>query len=326
MRFLIFTLFHLLISIKSFSQRKNRSLNTFATVSIGGGSSHYFGDLSPYSTPYFGLITTPRWNGTIDYELHLNERLGVRLNFAYIRIMGDDYTYSKWDIDKFYNRNLRNFHFRNDLKEFSFQATYNLIPLYNRSVLVRNKWVPYFFLGIGIYQHRPEAKAPIGTTTTLSRWVKLPKFKTSGQDEPYGNLQVVAPLGLGIKRRINENFDLTIEGGLRITPFDYLDDVGSKDYINPTIISFSAEQKALSDRSTEVFNARTEEDRTNLFVQAATLKGKTVSSPSAATGTNKVAGFGVTNRYSSSLWDSYAVTQIKLTYYIQPKLKCPPLK
>jgi hypothetical protein len=327
MRFYLIIILLFFIAIdQSFGQRKNKSLirNSFATVSFGGGSSHYFGDLSPYSTVYYGLITTPRWNATANYTLHLNERLGVRLNVSYIRLMGDDYTYSKWDIDQFYIRLFRNLHFRNDLKEFSLLASYNLIPHYNRSVLNRNKWVPYVFLGFGMYQHNPKAKTqPVGNTA--SKWVDLGGLRTSDQVEAYSRLQIVAPLGLGIRKKINENFDLTIEGGFRITPFDYLDDVGSKDYVSPASLG-STEQKNLSDRSTEITNARTGEDRTALFLEAAALVGKGISSPSAATGTNKVAGFGVSDRFSSKLWDSYATTQITLTYYIHPKLKCPPLK
>jgi hypothetical protein len=326
MKYPVVILICLLFFTDSFSQRKSRNLirNTFATASFGGGSSHYFGDLSPYSTPYYGLITTPRWNITGNYTRHLNERLGVRLNFAYIRIMGDDYNYSKWDIDKFYTRQFRNLHFRNDLTEISLLATYNLISHYNRSVLNRNRWVPYAFLGFGMYQHSPKAKTQ-ATASTPSRWVELGALRTSDQAEAYSRLQVVAPMGLGIRKKINENFDLTIEGGLRITPFDYLDDVGSEDYVNP-IGTSSAEQRALSNRSIEDLAARTGEDRTALFQQAVAKAGKTVGTPSAATGTNAVAGFGVSKRYSSDLWDSYATVSVSLTYYIHPKLKCPPIK
>lgn len=327
MRFcLIVILFFLIAISESFGQRKSKGLirNSFATVSFGGGSSHYFGDLSPYSTPHLGLITTPRFNATANYTLHFNDRLGVRLNFAYVRLMGDDYTYSKWNIDKYFGRLFRNLHFRNDLKEFSLLASYNLISHYSRTVLHRNKWVPYIFAGFGMYQHNPKAKVlPTGAIET--EWIALAPLRTSDQPEPYSRLQVVAPIGLGIRKKINENFDLTIEGGLRITPFDYIDDVGSINYVNPASTA-TQEQKDLSDRSTEVINRRTGEDRTALFLQTASARGLGISSPSQATGTNKVAGFGVSNRYSSNVWDSYATTQITLTYYIHPKLKCPPLK
>lgn len=297
---------------------------SFATISFGGGSSHYFGDLAPYSKPHLVLLTTPRWNGTINYALNFNDRFGLRASFAYARLMGDDYTFSKWNIEKFYDRQFRNLHFRNDVKEFTLIGTYNLTPLYNRTYLNRNFFVPYLIFGIGLYYHSPQAR--IATNTTAKgEWYSLGGLRTGDQAKPYSKVQMVAPLGMGFKFRINQDFDLNLEGGLRITPFDYLDDVGTEEYVNPTASS-DPKQVAFSNRSTEDFAARTGENRGTYFQQAASFVGKTISSPGAATGSNAVAGYGISRRFASGRWDSYFLTQITLTYYLGQKTYCPPIK
>lgn len=297
---------------------------SFSTISFGGGSSHYFGDLAPYSYPHLVLLTTPRWNGTVNYALNFNDRLGIRASFTYARLVGDDYTFSKWNIEKFTERQFRNLHFRNDIKEFTLISTVNLTPLYNRNYLARRTFVPYLLFGLGLYYHSPQARIATNTSEK-GDWYSLGGLRTGDQAKPYSKVQMVAPLGLGLKFKINQNFDLNFEGGLRITPFDYLDDVGTREYVNPTASS-DPKQIEFSDRSTEDFAARTGENRANYFQQAANHIGLPISSPGAATGSNTVAGYNLSNRFSSSRWDSYLVTQLTLTYYLGQRLYCPPIK
>jgi hypothetical protein len=306
-------------------QGLNRLLEkSFSTISFGGGSSHYFGDLAPYSYPHLVLLTTPRWNGTVNYALNFNDRFGVRASFTYARLVGDDYTFSKWNIQKFTERQFRNLHFRNDIKEFTLISTINLTPLYNRNYLVRRTFVPYLLFGLGLYYHSPQARIATNTPEK-GNWYSLGGLRTGDQLKPYSKVQMVAPLGMGLKFRINQDFDLNIEGGLRITPFDYLDDVGTREYVNPAAAS-DPKQAAFSNRSTEDFAARTGENRGTYFQQAASFVGKSISSPGAATGSNAVAGYGVSRRFASSRWDSYFLTQVTLTYYIGQKTYCPPIK
>lgn len=316
-----------LIAIESHGQRNSIGdlfQKSFSTISFGGGSAHYFGDLAPYSKPHFVLLTTPRWNGTINYAINFDDRLGIRASFMYARLMGDDYTFSKWNINKFYDRQFRNLHFRNDVKEFTLIGTYNLTPLYNRNYLNRKAFVPYLIFGFGLYYHSPKARIATNSSSK-GDWYALGGLRTGDQAKPYSKVQMVAPLGMGFKFRINQDFDLNLEGGLRITPFDYLDDVGTKEFVNPATSS-DPKQVAFSDRSTEDFAARTGENRSSYFQEAANLAGSSISSPGAATGSNSVAGYNISSRFSSSRWDSYFVTQITLTYYLGQKLYCPPIK
>src|SRR6218665_1865055 len=82
----------LLITQEGFAQNgmfsKKNKMNQYSSIGIGGGSSHYFGDLSPYSTFYYGLYTNVRWNATINYTRQLSPQFGARVSFTWARILG----------------------------------------------------------------------------------------------------------------------------------------------------------------------------------------------------------------------------------------------
>jgi hypothetical protein len=96
----------LLVMQKNFAQSgifsKKNKLNQYSTVGVGGGSSHYFGDLSPYRYFYYGLITNVRWNATINYTRQLSPQIAARVGFTWARIYGDDYTFSQRNIEVLY--------------------------------------------------------------------------------------------------------------------------------------------------------------------------------------------------------------------------------
>jgi hypothetical protein len=87
----------MIVTTNTFAQKnglfsKKNVLNQYATVGIGGGSSHYFGDLAPYSRFYYGIYTNVRWNGSINYTRFLNANAAARISYTYARLYGDDYT------------------------------------------------------------------------------------------------------------------------------------------------------------------------------------------------------------------------------------------
>jgi len=137
---------------------KKNKINQYSTVGFGGGSSHYFGDLSPYSYFYYGLITNVRWNATINYTRQLSPQIAARVGFTWARIAGDDYTFSQHNLNKFYQPFLRNLHFRNDIKEFALTGLFNLLPQYSKGPQSRSSIMPYSFIGFGFYAHNPQAR------------------------------------------------------------------------------------------------------------------------------------------------------------------------
>lgn len=316
---------------------KKNKLNQYSSVGIGGGSSHYFGDLSPYTYFYYGLITNVRWNATINYTRQLSPQIAARVGFTWARIAGDDYTFSKRDFDKFYQPFLRNLHFRNDIKEFAITGLFNLLPQYSKGAQGRSAIMPYTFIGFGFYAHNPQARdvATVNPATgevTLGGWTNLKDKQTSGQGidptypKAYSLIQPVFPLGLGVKIKINEKFDLGLEGGLRITPFDYLDDVGKSDYPDPAALAaISPLSVAFANRAGEDYSAATGVSRVAQFADIAINKLNVGGSPTPATNGTTLFGYPNSAR-GTQRWDTYFTTQITLSYIISSQIKCPPIK
>jgi hypothetical protein len=357
----------------SLGQTKKQFMSKYSSIGFGGGSSHYFGDLAGYTRPLLDLATMPRWNGTVQYTRYLSPRFMMRTSFSWIRISGDDYTYStKRDgtirtglESKFF----RNLHFRNDIKEFAASAIYNLRPQYNRSANQRDRVMPYVFAGFGLYAHDPQARVrfteyaanPDDATKPKPTWVSLAEMSTGGQSQAtnyptrYSTVALVMPVGLGVRWRLADNIDITFEGGLRITPNDNLDDISS-DYANPidltTVDSYVIPVPAnmlpmpanmppgseptgrlaqlLSNRSLEVINARTGQDRTAAYNAAiggtAPVNGYFFDPSTQKIGFRSNGTLIAGGRFSK-FWDSYAVIQVSLHFLLNSSAaKCPPIK
>ncbi len=316
---------------------KKNKINQYSTVGFGGGSSHYFGDLSPYSYFYYGLITNVRWNATINYTRQLSPQIAARVGFTWARIAGDDYTFSQHNLNKFYQPFLRNLHFRNDIKEFALTGLFNLLPQYSKGPQGRSSIMPYSFIGFGFYAHNPQARDvatvnPATGAVTLGGWTNLKDKQTSGQGindsypKAYSLLQPVFPIGLGVKIKINEKFDLGIEGGFRVTPFDYLDDVGKTNYPDPAdLTAISPLGAVFANRAGEDYTARTGISRVAEFANIATNTLGVAGSPTPSANGLQIFGYPNSAR-GTGKWDSYFTTQITLSYVITSQIKCPPIK
>jgi len=316
---------------------KKNKLKQYSTVGIGGGSSHYFGDLSPYGYVYYGLITNVRWNATINYTRQLSPQIAARVGFTWARIAGDDYTFSQHNIDKLFQPFLRNLHFRNDIKEFTITGLINLLPQYSNGLRGRSFIRPYSFIGFGFFAHNPQARdvAAINPATgniLLGGWTNLRDKQTSGQGinptypKAYSLIQPVFPVGIGVKIKINEKFNLGIEGGLRITLSDYLDDVGKSDYPDPAdLVAVSPLSVAFANRAGEDYSAFTGASRIAQFADIATNQLSLATPGTPSSNGLAVFGFPISERGKQKL-DSYFTTQITLNYIISSQVKCPPIK
>ncbi|MFD2523689.1 hypothetical protein [Emticicia soli] len=332
--------FVLLITEENFAQggvfSKKNKLNQYSYISIGGGTSHYFGDLSPYKTFYYALYTNVQWNGTINYTRQFSPQFAARASFTWARIVGDDFTYAKRNLDKYHGNFLRNLHFRNDIKEFALSGIFNLLPQTGKGQQGRRKVMPFATLGIGFYGHQPQARDSIGVGDAVTKYVPLKELQTSGQTidaaapKPYSLLQVVFPISLGLKVKLTEKLDLNIEGGLRITPFDYLDDVGRANYPSPVAMRTSnPDGLRFSNRADEDIAARTGQSRVQIFQDIIARYGYAGASttPSPSLDGEKYVGFGAGKPRGGATWDSYIVTQFTLSYNIGGSgIKCPPIK
>jgi len=211
----------------------------------------------------------------------------------------------------------RNLSFRNQIKELSVVANFDLFEN-SATYISRADWTPYAFLGVAVLLHNPQALAPDtdldgNPLPEAGKWVDLQPLGTEGQyaalqdtdvnfgATAYNKLQIAIPMGIGARFRLNEVFDLSVEFGFRYLFTDYIDDV-SKNYVDLGVFGNDELAKAMSYRTSEVatptFNY-TGRDGKNYDV---------------------VAGYGsesVSNmRGNKDNKDIYMVTTFKLSYII----------
>lgn len=248
----------------------------------------------------------------------LSSRVHARLSIGFGRIRGDDIKASEGS--KKYARNL---HFRNDLKEVTLVATYDLSSSPNR-FFQRRGFTPYLLGGIGVVHHNPKARTPTGM---VAQWVDLQALGTEGQgrpgyNTPYNKIQVIVPLGFGLRWKLNRRWDFAIEAGVRLSLTDYLDDVGGN-FVDPSDLN-SDLAKTFSNRSLEATGAVNRTPR-NLGV----LKEQYGSSRYIGFDGNtyeNLNGLGVGNARGSHGKDIYIVTGFHFTYILDVGLQCPQIR
>lgn len=307
----------------SFAQR------SYSSASFGINSMNYFGDLAPKSSITSTDISFTRPGLSLSYERKVLPRVTVRGGLLYGRLKGSDFKSADPNDQNARFRYIRNLQFRNDIFELSAVGMLDIIPNYGTFV-TRNDFTPYVFAGIAFLYHNPKGLVPetdINTGNTLAdagTWVALEPLGTEGQYNngsgvsTYSKTQIAIPVGFGVRYRLNQGLDLSLEIGYRHLFFDHIDDVSGR-YAD--LGSFSSDlARAMSDRSREVNDVESGSPRelaTNPAVNE--IFSRTTSYVGADGRTyNIIAGFGQPNetdiRGDANDNDIYIVTTIKVTY------------
>ena len=185
-----------------------------AQVELGlfGGTSTYEGDLSPTSLTarLQGLRSTFGGYGRIDVGPNLSFRGYVQQ----LKIQASD-------ADRL-STQARNLSFHSNILELGVEAELYVLPNYQRIA-------PFVSFGASVYNFNP-------LTEYQGRDVELQPLGTEGQGLPgfrprYALTRFAVPVGIGIRYRINDYFNVTARGSARLTFFDHLDDV-SGNYVN----------------------------------------------------------------------------------------------
>lgn len=307
------------------SQRRiNTRFVPYSSVSLGVGTSSYYGELAGYRQFLKATYILPRWNVALGYTRQFTPHFAARATFTWVRIVGDDYTFNKNNLVQNLYQYARNLHFRNDLKEFAITGMYNFVAE-GRNSNYRPKWSPYVFGGIALVAHSPEARTPFSENADSSRrWVKLQPLHTEGQGQPgyskpYSLVTAAIPIGFGVKYRLNENFNIGAEIGFRYTFTNYLDDVGGN-YAAPNVLQGLAAK--MGDRRQEITDARLKNatDRYQKLVDLYRSRPNLQGDISDALQTSTIRGGG------RKLNDGYLLTNFSIQYIIPGKIKCPPIK
>jgi len=193
---------------------------------VGVGSATYFGELSPPRNS----LTPAKYGFNVGLEHFLTNRVSARAEATWFQISGSDKGMG--------SREPRNLSFTSNNVEANLAATVSLLP--NGRRFYQRQFLNFYgFLGIGFVYINPK-------TEYNGKMVALQPLQTEGVK--YSKIQPVIPFGGGVKLKLGPFFNLAIEGGMRKTFTDYLDDVSSKTYPDPaTLHSDLARQ--LSNRS-----------------------------------------------------------------------------
>ncbi|MEA5425460.1 DUF6089 family protein [Arcicella lustrica] len=307
--------------------RKNRLFEPNSTVSLGVGTSSYYGDISPYNRFLQSTVNGMRWNVNFNFTRQFSPTFALRFGLTYARISGDD---NYLEGVKGYEGNfIRNLHFRNDIKELSIVGQYDLVRT-SRSYLRRANIIPYIFGGVAVFAHDPMAKPD--ASLYGNDWVRLQPLNTEGQglpgyaNNPYSLISVSFPLGVGVKYKLNKHWDLGIEMSYRYTLTDYLDDV-SGNFADPADLAAQSPLAAsMGNRSLEQIAARSGNDRTQGVINYLTDIGiYSASAPINPFSLTAIPGFSdkADLRGNPKYNDAYMLTTVKLIYHIPNKIKCP---
>lgn len=262
--------------VAQFSGKRLRFANAkqYITLGVSLNALNYFGDIAPRSSIASTDISFTRPGIGISSSVRFGKSLSARLGFMWGRISSSDFEVADpGDRDDIY-RYARNLQFRNNIKDLSLVAVYDVFPN-PYSVSLRQSFTPYVFAGISVFHHSPRALVP--STAILSpgqeltadqipqagEWVALRPLQTEG--ESYSSISLSIPLGAGVRFRINQLIDIEAEINYRILFTDYLDDISTNYVDKGTLDSDLA--KIMSDRSLELTDAVSGESREALFTQ-----------------------------------------------------------
>jgi hypothetical protein len=254
-------------------------------ISYGGGvgMSNYFGDLAPNNTRTSTDMSYTRLYLTGYYLQRVHPNVTIRGAVSWMRLRGDDFSVSEAgtvdasDLGRF----IRNLSFRNNVVEFSGVGVFELFPT-DRGYLRRNFFNPYGIFGLSVFTHNPTSKTPQPTKPgdPKSEWVSLRSLGTEGQftgiagtPRPYSVVQVGVPIGFGLRYRLQDKFDLSLEFGYRFVFTDYLDDVSGR-YPSDEVLQEMYNQGnylgiTMSNRSAETFAAIEGQNRTTALANIA---------------------------------------------------------
>lgn len=287
--------------------------NKTFSIDFGGGTAQYLGDIHPNNN-IFSYVSTVRWNLSSHITWQFSPLFAVRTGFSWVRISGDDFAFTKRNMefkpqtDAFDLQFLRNLHFRNDLKEVSLTGIINLQNGFSNRTSNRPNQIPYLFSGINFFINQPLAREKFNVDTNEKGAWRIINISQNNI-----KFDVSIPIGLGIRIKLSPKLDLAAEVSYRITFTDALDDI--------TQATYSTTSDIFENRSTELIAAQTGQSRVKNFNDVSNRQGF----PIYLTGKTLPPTIGYPNPFperGDAGNDSYWTTNLRLRYYFDKKIKC----
>ncbi|MEQ8323425.1 MAG: DUF6089 family protein [Vicingaceae bacterium] len=222
--------FLLFVFTQSFSQAWKRQ-----RLEVGGGigTTNFLGDLGGSASeggsygPKDLNFAASRYVITATGRYFIRSNMAARGSLSYARIAGDDAD------SKNPTRNSRGLKFRSPVVElaaiyefyFLTEKTKGMYRLKGSRGLAKLKLDGYLFAGLGLFYFNPRNEMD-------GKWHSLQPLGTEGQTagngSKYSRIQGSVPLGIGFRKKIQRQWHLGLEFGVRMTTSDYLDDVSGK--------------------------------------------------------------------------------------------------
>lgn len=315
----------------TFTKQKKYKYLAFSINSLS-----YLGDIAPKASWGSTSLGFVRPGFSLSYGYRFGPRYTVMASLSSGRLQSDDFNVSDPNGDNSKYRYIRNSSFRNDIWELSTVAILDLFKN-EGAYLSRVKLTPYFIGGLAVFHHNPRAKVPAeyvlpaNTAPTAfsnaGEWVALQPLGTEGQYanldpsdanfgiKPYSLWQLSIPIGIGVRYRLTDVFDVSVDISARILFTDYIDDI-SKNYVDLGVFD-SDLARAMSNRSRDPLSANGE--TRNATWTTTTYIGRD------GVEYEIIRGFGeegpTNNRGGSSINDMYFVTSFRIAYIIGAKYK-----
>jgi hypothetical protein len=227
--------------ISSVSYSQQATFLSQSELGLSLGQMYYIGDLNPY-LPFY----RSQWAFSLMYRYNVFTRMSLRFNYTQGSVEADDR-----DAANPIRLN-RNLNFQSDIKELAGGIEFYYTSFYFGRTNGKKKvqGTAYLLAQLGMFYMSP-------TTTLNGETIELRPLGTEGQGTSlskkgtYSNFQLCVPLGVGAKAQVGKNVTINLDLSIRKTFTDYLDDVKSASYADPTLLAqANGEQAALlSNRS-----------------------------------------------------------------------------
>lgn len=297
---------------------------------------NYLGDIVPRGSWGSTPINFTRPGFTASFAHRFGPRYTFRAGLSYGRLQSDDFEVADPNGEDSQYRWVRNASFRNDIWELQAVAIFDLLKNEGTS-LNRVDLTPYVLVGAALFHHNPKARVPESYVLPADQnahfdfpnageWVSLQPLGTEGQNadldpndvnfgsKPYSLWQFAIPIGIGVRYRLSDQLDISMDLTFKWLFTDYIDDV-SQHYVDLGALD-SDLARAMSNRSKEATSANGGPRdisgwATNTYTGRDGVEYEVIS------------GFGQegfsNKRGGSEVNDLYYVTSIRIAYVIGAK-------
>ncbi|KPM47124.1 hypothetical protein [Jiulongibacter sediminis] len=253
MRIISPLIFLLVLKLNAFSMSPSfpvdSAINSPLKLQIGLGTVNYLGDLSFVSkipSPKV-FVTNIRHSASLSLSKKFKFGPDFHATYFYARLYGDDYTWAQKNFDVYWQRFVRNLHFRNDIHVISWRVSQEIFPRKRTGLSLGS--------GFSWILSNPKASKRINDDST--EWFELRPLHTSGQNYNYSKWLMGIPLFGDFKFRVNKKLEIGLTLNYRFVLSDWIDDVGFASYPNFKSLEeqYGQESVFFSYRSKEVINS-----------------------------------------------------------------------